>query len=57
VCAVIVRGYGGFSVQAVAGWPFVTKVNRGKVDGQRLLEDGDEVSIAGQLFTFHLAMT
>ena len=57
VCAVIIRGYGGFSVQAVARWPFALRVNRGRVRRQRLLEDGDELTVAGQLFTFHLAMT
>jgi predicted component of type VI protein secretion system len=51
VCAVIVRGFAGYSVQTVSPRPRIS-INRRSVVGRCPLEDGDELSVGGHELVF-----
>ena len=51
VCAVIVRGFDGYSLQTVSPRGRIT-INRRVVTGRCPLEDGDEVSVKGHELLF-----
>lgn len=57
VAAVVVRGWGGWSLVQVASWPWVTRLNGHPVDDREWLEDGDELLLPGGLkLSFHLGL-
>ena len=57
VCAVIVRGFSGYSVHPVAPWPYVARVNNRQIHDRGWLEDGDVLSIAGLRLGFRTGLS
>ena len=57
IVAVIVRGWGGWTLVPVSGWPWVTRLNGRLVEEREWLEDGDQLQLPGGLrVTFHLGI-
>lgn len=57
IAAVIVRGWGGWSLVQVAPWPWVTRLNGRPVEEREWLEEGDQLQLPGGLrVSFHLGI-